>query len=673
MNTKENREEKPKKIETIPSYYNVKESDKQEGIDFYGKKPLDENEEYISESILKPTVEQIRRREEILQRIALLEKSFKSTNYVGDKSLIEEEIIQLENELRKNPSDRKVSDGKIKTAKELAMEGKIAWGEKNDTKVNQTNEVIKTTDVKTENLSEEEKIRMELREANMPEEDINNLLEKRTKKVNPVINTVETNPTTKDKNIVDDKENKEKYSREELLNAAEIFCKFNSAAYYKDPEERKIAEERALVGLKTEHSEREIKAAIKVSGKRNELSGLKEQILRVKREYKDAMDNTSVGTLVVKAKYNQQIQDIKLKIRLIDNDYNPLLRELKIANLDSQLKNLEKYRDHADFKEKVEDTELFALSIIQTEKIRYQDAKISANSALNPKIWDKVKNGWERVTGTKLFQGYAKMGRGRRMAISAAIIGASTAFVPVTLVGGAIALVGGGVGGYFLAKKVAQPLARKAYEHDSAKTLKEQQEEMIGSKGVEKKVKNKGENKEKGWKKWKNLFKKSESATEEKETVGAKEAADEMKLLEQLARGKIDSAEKEKILGKIADFNIALCDKYTDKMRRDKKYYVANNVLGTVAAGLIAGRGARMMAGWIVGPGILDIAGTSKSGTGIIEGHHPKPGVAPENIPPKGGAMPGEPSGPKGEHVLPEVVVTPKTGSMFDEETLKMA
>lgn len=40
-----------------------------------------------------------------------------------------------------------------------------------------------------------------------------------------------------------------------------------------------------------------------------------------------------------------------------------------------------------------------------------------------------------------------------------------------------------------------------------------------------------------------------------------------------------------------------------------------------------------MMAGWIVGPGILDIAGTSKSGTGIIEGHHPKPGVAPENIP----------------------------------------
>ena len=179
---------------------------------------------------------------------------------------------------------------------------------------------------------------MELREANMPEEDINNLLEKRTKKVNPVINTVEANPTTKDKNIVDDKENKEKYSREELLNAAEIFCKFNSAAYYKDPEERKIAEERALVGLKTEHSEREIKAAIKVSGKRNELSGLKEQILRVKREYKDAMDNTSVGTLVVKAKYNQQIQDIKLKIRLIDNDYNPLLRELKIANLDSQLK-----------------------------------------------------------------------------------------------------------------------------------------------------------------------------------------------------------------------------------------------------------------------------------------------------------------------------------------------
>jgi len=658
---------KNKKIEIISSHTDVKESDKQEGIDVYGKKPLDENVEHTSKSMPEPTVDQIRRKEEILQKIASLEKAFKSTNYVGDKSLIEEEIIQLENELRKNPSDRRVSDGKIKTAKELAMEGKIAWREKGDTKISQVNEVTKTTSAKTENLSEEEKIRVELRKVKMPEEDIDNLLVKRTKEIEPA--------TAVKEKILENKENKEKYSREELLNAAEIFCKFNSAAYYKNPEERTIAEERALVGLKAEHSEREIDAAVKVAGKRNELSDLKEQILRVKKEYKDAMDNTSVGTLVVKAKYDQQIQDIKRKIRLIDNDYNPLLRELKIANLDSQLKNLEKYRDHADFKEKVEDAELFALSIIQTEKIRYQDAKISANSTLNPKIWDKVKNGWKRTTETKLFQGYAKMGRGRRMAISAAMIGVSSVLVPVTLVGGAIALVGGGVGGYFLSKKVAQPLARKAYEHDSAKTLREQQEEMIGSKGVEKKVKNKnkGENKEK-W--WKNLFKKSESKNEEKEIVGAKESAEEMKLLEQLARGEIDSAEREKILGKIADFNIALCDKYTDKMRRDKKYYVANNVLGTVAAGLIAGRGARMMAGWIVGPGILDIAGTPKTDGGIIEGHPPKGGGGPEieNMPPKGGTAPVEPSGPKGDYVLPEVIVTPKTGGLeINEDILKMA
>ena len=117
---------------------------------------MDENEEYISESILKPTVEQIRRREEILQRIALLEKSFKSTNYVGDKSLIEEEIIQLENELRK-PIRQKSLRRENKNSKRTCNGRENSMGRKNDTKVNQTNEVIKTTDVKTENLSEGEK------------------------------------------------------------------------------------------------------------------------------------------------------------------------------------------------------------------------------------------------------------------------------------------------------------------------------------------------------------------------------------------------------------------------------------------------------------------------------------------------------------------------------------
>ena len=106
--------EKSKKgIENISDAYRIKESDKLEGIPVYGSKPLGENGEYVPS----------RTAEEIRQRIALLEKSFKSTNYVGDKSLIEKEIIQLENELRES----KFPDKKLKTAKELAMEGKIAW------------------------------------------------------------------------------------------------------------------------------------------------------------------------------------------------------------------------------------------------------------------------------------------------------------------------------------------------------------------------------------------------------------------------------------------------------------------------------------------------------------------------------------------------------------------
>ena len=82
------------------------------------------------------------------------------------------------------------------------------------------------------------------------------------------------------------------------------------------------------------------------------MSGLKDRINRIKEEYKTARDNPNAEISTVKAKYDQQIENIKREMRLIDNDYNPLLRELKVANLDSQLKNLEKYRDHADFKEK---------------------------------------------------------------------------------------------------------------------------------------------------------------------------------------------------------------------------------------------------------------------------------------------------------------------------------
>ena len=93
--------------------------------------------------------------------------------------------------------------------------------------------------------------------------------------------------TTEEQNATDKKENKEgkeKYSQEELLNAAEIFCKYNPAEYWnKNPEEQKTAQERALAELKAQHSEREIDAAVKVAAKRNEIFGLKDEIKRVQK------------------------------------------------------------------------------------------------------------------------------------------------------------------------------------------------------------------------------------------------------------------------------------------------------------------------------------------------------------------------------------------------------
>jgi hypothetical protein len=627
-------ENSDKKIENISSNYKIKESDKREGIKIYGGEPLGENEE-VEIGIPKPTAKEIRRREEILQRIALLEKSLKSSNYVEDKNLIEKEIIELENELRKNPSDRKISDGKVKTAKELAMEGKIAW-DKGD-------EIGGETSQKRENNPVPRAGKFEVLELNFNDNTETPKVEGENKKEEDIPISILPDGTI---------EGKEKHSREELLNAAEIFCKYNRAAYYKDPTERKIAEERALLELKDKHSEREIEASIKVAAKRNEMFELKDRISRVKQEYKSAMDNPSAEISTVRAKYDQQIENIKREMRLIDNDYIPLLRDLKVANLDNQLKNLEKYRDHTDFKEKVQDAELFALSMIQTEMVRYQDAKVSSNSVINPKGWDHVKNFFKRrvegLSKNKLFQGYMKMGRGKRMALNAAMIGAGTAlWLPASVAAGAstVAFVGykmarsvmGGTFGYYLSKKVFQPIARIAYEHDDKKMREKQQSEAINS--------------------------------------------EEMAHFEQLARNETNLTEREKILQKIADFNIELCDQYTDKIRRNKRWFMANNALGTVAAGLIGGKGAQLTADWLAGPGMFGIFGTSH-GTVInkeaVPDNNPKGGgtVVPGENGPKGGVVPvpGEENMPKGGGVMPGIDSVPKpAGPVINQETLNMA
>jgi len=509
----------------------------------------------------------------------------KFMNKKGDNS--DEEKFYVSNRIENEDPDKPFV---VKTAKELAMEGKIAW-DKSD----------KTKESETKNLTDEEKIRVEFRKTGMSEEGINNLLEKRKKK---------ENPTIEGQNAVPNGENKEKYSREELLNAAEIFCKFNSATYYKDLGERRIAEERALINLKSEHSEREIDAAMKVSGKRKEMADIREQVLQIKEEYKDAMDRTSVGTLVVKDKYKQQMQDIKEKMQQIDVDYQPLFIELGVANLDNQLKNTEKYRDTKNYGEEIKNANLSKLSMLQTEKMRYQDAKVSAGSAMNPTAWDWIKRGWKRTTETKLFQGYAKMGRGSRLALGAAIVGAGTAlWLPASVAlgaGGAVFIgckmarsIAGGTFGYNLSKRLFQPMVKKSRDYDDNIVIDVRNTESLIS--------------------------------------------EEMDHFTKLAKGEAEPTDREKILHDLAVKDAEILDKHNDKFIKNQKRYVRNNVIiGGIVPGLLGGGGATLLTDWVAGPGMLNMFPTHGIGTGAT-----KEAIFDNN--------------------------TPKTGSVINEETLKLA
>ena len=61
-------------------------------------------------------------------------------------------------------------------------------------------------------------------------------------------------------------------------------------------------------------------------------------------------------------------------------------------------------------------------------------------------------------------------------------------------------------------------------------------------------------------------------------------------------------------------------------------------MLGTVAAGLIGGKGAQLTADWVAGPGMLGIFPAHGGGAVkevIPDNNPPKAGVTPDNIPPK--------------------------------------
>ncbi len=428
--------------------------------------------------------------------------------------------------------------------------------------------------------------------------------------VSPVVENkgaVKTAPEVKKDAAVE----KEKYSPAQLLNAAEIFCKYNPFGYKNDAE-KATAQAKAIELLKKEHSPEEIAAAVRVADVRDNMRGLTDRARSVEEQYKNAKGNPNADISQATAKHDQQIENIKKDKKLLENEYGDLLRNLKIENIKNQLANIQKFREHADFPEKVQNVEKTAFAMINAEEMRWQDARVDANRKVNPKGWDHVANFFSRVgekaSKSKLLGGYFRMNRHVRTACTAAIIGAGTAvMLPSAVIAAGVGTAGylgvkmvnaltGGAFSYQLSKRIFQPLGEKAHKGDTKKTTEKLQGEVLEDENVRK--------------------------------------------LEQVARGEMSQEEMDEILGKIADKNIEVGEKYAKEMRRHRAYYKANRFLGTLAAGLIGGRAAVATTDYLLGPGMLNVFGVK--GAGVAE-------VVPDH---KGGAAP-LPEGPKG--TTPEI------------------
>ena len=113
---------KEKKVEQVAKYNKITDADKQEGIPVYGEKPLG------GEEVVRKSAKDIQR------ELGTLQKMWKSPDYVGDKNDIERQILSREEELRKLTR-------KLKTSKELAADGSIAWD-----KGDEGEEILKTSE-----------------------------------------------------------------------------------------------------------------------------------------------------------------------------------------------------------------------------------------------------------------------------------------------------------------------------------------------------------------------------------------------------------------------------------------------------------------------------------------------------------------------------------------------
>lgn len=573
-----------KKIDSVSKYHEITDADKREGISTYGEKPLDATGTAVPSE--QKTAEDIR------EELRRLEEKWKSTDYVGDKSDIEHQILELEKGLRTMKSE------KLKTAKELAMEGNIAWDKGGN---EEGKEVKKDASKPAEAPKKPEESPAASEEktpvadgAEKPKEDG---ADKGPEKAG------EASGGKKDaakKETLEKAKNKEALSEEDRLNAAEILCKYQPGAH-ETPEEEEAAKKRALEGL-SEFSEDVIAKASEVAGIRNKLRDLEEATKIVKQEYKTSMDNPSINQNIARSKYEQRLTNIRRQMRLLNNDFDPALKDLKVEYLRTEGAKLKKYETHEDFPDKVKDLELSALGMVSTELLRWQDAEVRVNRQVNPKGWDHVVNFFSRVGESKSFQRYQKMGRLKRTAYSTAVIGGATALLmPSAIAAAGIGTAGylvwrgarslvGGTASYWVSKKIVQPFVRKTYEHD----------EMADKARVEAKT------------------------------------GQEVKDLKSLIEGNIGDKSAAETLKKIADANFKLATEYAGRMKRNKKMFLATNTISSILTGLVVGGGTARAMDHLFDPWLVGIAG------GGTVAHHEMPpskggGDGKEIIPPAAG------------------------------------
>ena len=344
-------------------------------------------------------------------------------------------------------------------------------------------------------------------------------------------------------------DNKSAFSRDNLLIAADVFQELDWTAEYKTPEEKTKHEDNIIKSVRISHSEAEINAAVRVSLIRNRIM-------------------TEINERVRTGERPEDIQNER--ILLEKESYISSLKELKVEYLRTRLEGLKGRVGADDFEQQAQNAEISAIKIANAEMVKWQDIMIDARRALNPEGWDHIINFFkhtaEKASKNKLLGGYFGMNRNLRTALTAGIIGGGIAAFAAPLAvaagfGGAgfvayricRSLIGGNFG-YFLSKKVFQPLAKKSFE--SKKNI----------------------------------------AAEFAEGAGVSESKDIFKMI---ASGEV--IYYEHTLSRIAEQNIKIAGQYAEKMRRITTKYKIHNVAGTVLSGVIGGMAGMSIADMVLG------------------------------------------------------------------------